>query len=590
MKKKKVFALALATAMVVSSLAGCGDSSDSSDSASSGSVSSAADASAASDSTPAESGGAEGTASDGSVSLPLVDEPTTLTVFVPANGEYSYEENLQTIELEEATGIHLEFITAAASDNIQEKLSVLFASGEMPDIILTGVSASNRYDKATEQSLGEQGLVIDLSEYIDTISVGYKKAFDEVEGFREYVTTQDGSIYSLPNLDGSLHIQYNCKLWLNTEWLDNLGLSMPTTTDELYDVLKAFKEQDANGNGDPNDEIPLSTVTSGAGTQIDGALMMPFQITSEEDKLYVDDGVVTFAPVQDGYKEGLKYLNQLYEEGLLNPESFTWDKDTQVNTNEAGDECVIGAFLAQRPGYACDLTTSPYSEKWEQYQSVPALEGPDGQCYSLWNPYAGFQSGMTFISSTCENPELAFKLLDYLATEEMTYRSALGVEGVHYELLGDDTELVGLDGEKAAYEVYTTDDVNYTWGQLACLVRTEDFINGASYNPDPYADDVPPLTGRQVVMYNASVELEKTRQPIETVMPDLYMSPEDAAQMSLLKTTIMDTQKEMMVQFITGAVDIDTGWDNYVQSLESLGLSEYLQLLQDAYDTSAFAQ
>ena len=80
---------------------------------------------------------------------------------------------------------------------------------------------------------------------------------------RDYITTPNGNIYSLPNVDGSLHVQYNMK------WLDNLGLEMPTTTEEFYQVMKAFKEQDANGNGDLNDEIPLSTVTSGAGTHID---------------------------------------------------------------------------------------------------------------------------------------------------------------------------------------------------------------------------------------------------------------------------------------------------------------------------------
>ena len=76
-----------------------------------------------------------------------------------------------------------------------------------------------------------------------------------------------------------------------------------------------------------------------------------------------------------GLYADLKYLKQLYSEGLLNPESFTQDKNNQVNINEAGDECVIGAFLAQRPGYACDLTTEPYSDKWKQYQSLALRDG-----------------------------------------------------------------------------------------------------------------------------------------------------------------------------------------------------------------------
>lgn len=583
MKKKKMLALLMSCIMAAGVLGGCG-----ADNAKEGSSSVAASTTT----TTTEGSSAEGTENsmfNEPGTLPIVKEPITLTVFAPANTEGSWEDNAQVKELEEATGIHLEWQTCASSDNVQEKLSTMFASGEMPDIILTGVSSGNRYDKATEQALGEQGLVLPLNDYLDTVSVGYKQAFEEIDGLKEYITTPDGNIYSLPNIDGSLHVQYNMKLWINTQWLDNLGLDMPTTTEEFYEVMKAFKEKDANGNGDPNDEIPLSTVTSGAGTQLDGFLMNPFQLTSETNKLYVDNGKVSFAPAQEGYKEGLKYLNQLYAEGLLNPESFTQDKNNQVNVNEAGDECVIGAFLAQRPGYACDLSTEPYSKKWEQYQSLAPLTGPDGQCVASWNPYVMFQNGMTFISSSCTNPEAAFRLLDYISTQ--TYRSSLGIEGVHYELLDASTTELGLDGEtKALYKRTNADTTNQNLGQLVALVRTPEFLAAEATNPNPYAEDVKPLNGRQVVMYKASMEHQKVQQSLDSVMPDLYMSQADSSEMSLIKTNVMDTQKEYMVQFITGAKNIDSEWDSYLKALDNVGLARYLELLQKAYDESAFAK
>ena len=405
---------------------------------------------------------------------------------------------------------------------------------------------------------------------------------------REYITTPDGHIYSLPNVDGSLHVQYNMKLWINTTWLDNLGLDLPTTTDEFYEVMRAFKEQDANGNGDPNDEIPLSTVASGSGTQIDGFLMAPFQLTPEINKLYVDNGVVTYAPVQDGYREGLTWLAQMYSEGLINPESFTWDKDSQVNLNEAGDVAVIGAFLAQRPGYACDLSTEPFSEKWEQYQSLAPLTGPDGQCIAAWNPYVQYQTGMTFISSNCENPELAFRLIDWLATDEGSMLSAIGVEGEDWRA-AEEGEL-DMDGNQAVYTTLDNPNAgdNHTWGQLMGLVRTPEFVTSVTTNQDPYADDVVPLTGRQIVMYRASKVHEEVRQDLSTVLPDLYMSEENAAQMSLVKSTLQPSQNEWLAQFVTGAKSVETDWEEYLTAMENQGLSEYLQLLQDAYDQSPF--
>lgn len=520
--------------------------------------------------------------------LPIVKEPVTLTVFAPADGDKSRMDNAQTKELEEKTGIHIEWRVAAASDNIKEKLSTMFASKDMTDIILTGVGTANRLDKSTEAMIGQQGLVIPLNDLIEEYSVGYKKAFEEVDGLKDYITAPDGNIYSLPNVDGTLHIQYVDKLWINTQWLDNLGLEMPTTTEELETVLRAFKEQDANGNGDPNDEIPLSTITgNSSGIQLDGFLMNPFQLTPDKEKLYIEDGKVTYSPVQDGYKEGLKYLNKLYQEGLINPESFTQDQTNQVNINEAGEDCVIGAFLASRPGYACDLTTMPNSKKWEQYQSVPPLKGPDGQQIASWNPYAMYQTGMTFISSSCQYPEVAFRLLDYLATEEGSTRSALGIEGKHYRKA--ETGELGMDGEQATYTKLNVADDNESWGQVACLIRTEDMITSETVNQNPYAEDVMPLTGRQLVLYKASKEHEKYAQPIESVMPQLYMSSENISELNLLQTNIVDTQKEALVQFITGTKDIDGEWENYKQSLENVGLSRYLEILQQEYDASIYA-
>lgn len=587
MRRNKIILMMLVVALVLSMIAGCGSSKDDSSKTDTQTAANQQPSSSASDSSDS-SGSSDSDLYTPPGEMPIVKERIQLTIFAPADGENSRDENLQTKELEELTNIDIVW-RIAPDDNIKDKMNLMFASGDVTDIIMLGVGAANRLDKATEALLGAQGLILPLNEYFDTISVGYKRAFEELPGFREYITTPDGNIYTLPNVDGSLHVQYNCKLWINTHWLDNLGLDMPTTTDEFYQVMKAFKEQDANGNGDLNDEIPLSTVKSGAGTQIDGFLMNPFQLSPENSRLYVDNGKVTFAPVQEGYREGLRYLHKLYKEGLLNPESFTQDRQNQVNINESGDECVIGAFLAQRPGYACDLTSMPNSKKWEQYQSLPPLKGPSGQAIAAWNPYVMYQTGMTFISSTCEYPEAAFRLIDYLATPEGSRRSAHGIEGVHWRKAKEGE--LGIDGEQAIVTLIEgANKENVSWGQLAGLVRLPKDTVAITTNQDPYAEGVHPLDGRQIVMYKASLEHEKVRQPLESVMPDLYMSEDAAEEMALLKTNIMDYHAESLVRFITGDLDIDKDWDAYVQQLNSIGLDRYLELLQKAYDASPFAK
>lgn len=518
---------------------------------------------------------------------PIANEVVTVRIFAPQDGEFSRAENLHTKELEEKLGIKIEWVIAP-SDDIRSKMNLLFAgeNAEEVDLVFTGVG--NRLDMVTEAQLAAQGLILPLNEYYDTISVGYKAAFEDMPGMREYITQPDGNIYNMPNVDGSLHVQYQLKCWINQSWLDNLGLETPTTTEEFYQVLKAFKEQDANGNGDPNDEIPLSTSKNGSSAMIDGFLMAPFQLTPMNNRMYVDNGTVVYAPIQEGYREGLRYLNKLYAEGLLNPESFTQNSSNQVNVNENGDKTVIGCFLAMRPGYAVNMAADG-ARKWEEYRVLAPLKGPSGKAISDWNPYVMYQTGMAFIPKGAKNPEAAFRLVDYLATYEGTMRSAWGIEGTHWVKASEGQ--VGLDGSPAVVDVlpaYRT-DTNFRWDQLAGYVRNTAFTVMQATNPNPYAPEVAPLDGRQIVLYKGSLLHQAVAQPLESVLPSMYFTEEVAEEIALLQTTVNDYQQESMVAFITGDMSIDNDWDTYVDTIKSIALDEYLALYQAAYDASAFA-
>lgn len=78
------------------------------------------------------------------------------------------------------------------------------------------------------------------------------------------ITAPDGNIYALPSINDCYHCSMAQKMWIYKPWLDKLGLDVPTTTDELYTVLKAFKDKDPNGNGKA-DEVPLTGAPRGSG-------------------------------------------------------------------------------------------------------------------------------------------------------------------------------------------------------------------------------------------------------------------------------------------------------------------------------------
>jgi putative aldouronate transport system substrate-binding protein len=519
--------------------------------------------------------------------LPIVNKPVTLSIFAPTSPDIPRAESDMTKWMEEITGIHVEW-QIAASDAYKEKMQLLLASGDYPDMIVPGVGS--RIDKTVEQQLGIQGIIIPLTEFYDTISVGYKEAFEKLPGMREYMTAQDGNIYSMPNVDGALQMQYQNKLWINTEWLRAVGKTMPTTLEEFYDVLKAFKEQDANRNGDPNDEIPFSSAGSSV---LDVFLMNPFILTPATDRMWVNNGKIVFSVTDPAYKEGVRYLAKLYAEGLMNPELFTWNATTQVNTNENGDVPVLGSVLAQRPGNFCSLSGYPdHSRKWEQYYPAAPFKMVNGsKAVTNWNAYAAtFQTGVAMITNACKYPEAAFRMVDLLATPEMTIITTNGPKGQGWREAVEGE--VGLNGAPAKYTIVSADrPKNWGgWDQLMGRVQTPEYLASLTYNPNPYAPEVDPMQGRHIVLYRSSLEYQKVSQSLESVLPPLYFLDAVMDEYSLLKTNINAYVEEMLVAFVTGAKNIDRDWDSYMHQLNTLGLVRYLEIMQETYDASAFAQ
>lgn len=516
--------------------------------------------------------------------FPIVKGKVDLTILasVSSDPNFTIEENAFTKELEEKTNIHIIW-QKVTGDTVREKINLTFASGDYIDMFCTGVGVANRIDKSMEAQFGAQGLIVPLNDLIDKQSVWFKKVLEEQDGLEEYITTPDGHIYSLPNIADGYHNIYPQKMWFNKTWLDNLGLEMPKTTEEFYQVLKAFKENDANGNGDATDEIPLSSVIAGSNVELTGFLMNPF-IYSPVTRMWIRDGEVVLSPMEPEYKEGLKYLNKLYEEELITPDAFTQDRNTQININENGDDPIIGAYPALRVGYGCNLKAS---DKWHQYVSLSPLEGPSGDKTAVTYPYDKFQTGMVCISTASKYPEEAFRLVDYMYSEEATLRSLIGREGKEWTAAGPDD--FGLDGRPAKIKRLNvdTEDPEYknkTWGQLFPSYRPKEFEFSQAFPQDPYDPEVDPMTGRIRLFYLATLEHEKVAPPVENVLSDMYYSEADIEELALLKTTIDDYITDFVTRAIVGSVDIDSEWDAYLNELKALGVDRYLEIVQSTYD------
>ena len=165
-----------------------------------------------------------------------------------------------TTFLEDLTNVRVNFVDVIESGAAGEKINLMLASGDLPDVIMTPfhINAQTTYQH------GVTGTFQRLNELIDKHMPALKRELEKWPQYQAQLTMPDGGIYNLPELEaGCFHCRFQIKFWMYQPWFDKLGLDFPpTTTDELYEVLKAFKEGDPNGNG-LADEIPMLGATTG---------------------------------------------------------------------------------------------------------------------------------------------------------------------------------------------------------------------------------------------------------------------------------------------------------------------------------------
>lgn len=567
--KRSILALVLTMVLLLPLVAGCADTSQPGTTPSAGTVSSQA--------TP-QAGEPEGGLSADADTFPIVTEPVTLSILaLRARVEIEdWSTNATTKYWQDKTGVTFTWDTIIDADASRQKLSVVMASGSLPDLI---ISASDSLTVDQSVAYGSQGLLVPLNDMITKYGVNTQKLFAMDPVVEPAITAPDGKMYFLPTYTSNelAHTSQMQKALINTTWLDNLGLSMPTTTEEYYQVLKAFKEQDANGNGDANDEIPLVT-PQGNYTGFDIYLMNSF--TYNSGKLYnwlnVEEGTVTAAYTQEGWKEGLTYMHRLYSEGLADKEIFLTKSDQiKMYTADANGNRV-GSAITYSYSSIADLTSPVVSE----FEFMPPLKGPSGLQQS---PYVQRWIGTNyFITKACKTPEVAFRVGDALlfdALSDPTLQALDGVYGPEGEgwARAEDGE-VGLDGTTPAkYKWLFTfgQPNNINWHEWGPLVRRAD------WKLLMVADAT--VWNQEQALYEATMELYKPYATAKTIPETLMFETDKVSEVGQLKETLNAYVEESMSKFVTGVLSIENDWDAYLAELNKIGLERYLSLYQEAY-------
>ncbi|MBO9606092.1 MAG: ABC transporter substrate-binding protein [Paenibacillaceae bacterium] len=495
---------------------------------------------------------------------PITKQKVTLRVFAPIDASIEdLNTNELTKEYEAKTNVHIEWMLVSDKDLEQKKNLLLASNSDMPDIFL-----NSKITTSQQAQFGAQGVLRPLNELIEQYGTNLKKLLDYDSLLRSMMTAPDGKIYALPASTETYHTVFGQKLWINQAWLTKLGLNTPTTTDEFFDVLKAFKERDPNGNGKP-DEIPFTGATNGYMLNIFGYLMNAFIQNQGFDQkpFLLKDGKVSVSFDQPEWREGLRYLNKLYKAGLLDPGALTQDNN-QLKQLAANKDSLLGAVSA---GAMTGFLTNGV-ERMKDYTALAPLKGPAGVQSTGYYPY---QEDLTkfAISSASKYPQIAMRWVDWFYSQAGTLRANAGREGIEWRLGKPDE--VGMNGKPATYVrmLLFGKTQNVHWNQMTPLFMTRDFRNGVISDP----------TNQETILYNETKKKYEPFQPKE-VLPPVFMTAEEAEEFNGIDASMKPYLVQAASKFVVGDLDLDKDWNSYLQQLDKIGLKRYIALTQSAYD------
>lgn len=524
--KRKLISTVLATTMLASVLTACGTAEKTTITEGMNSVETTKD---------------EGTSEKKEFTFPLA-EPVTFTAFsdIRPDNKTLLVETTAMKKITEITNVQWD-VESVLMSALTEKRQLALSTGDYPEVFLkSGISESEL------EKYGKEGVLIPLNDLIDEYAPNLKAIIEEKE-IADFITSSDGNIYSLPLIEERVGASTPTLLWMNTTWLKNVGLEMPSTSDEIYTAWTAFKEQDANGNGDPNDEIPFVGCTDQA---IGNKLIHWFSPMDVSSKCRLDGDSMIYVPTSPEYKEFLAFLAKCYKEGLIEKNTFSQQIAAQRALGATGD--VAGSFFdwapyATAPADMCrEFSLTSYDETKKPYATSSVLVG-----------------GMA-ITDICENPELAVAWADLLYTEEYGGIATLGVEGIDYEIVDDKWVRIPVEGDASAFST------NITGGAAAPTLKPQ-WVSAK--NGDP------------MLSYQNS-ETDRLAEQIGGYFPVLHLG-DNQKRASDIMVDINPYVDQFLAQVAVGEVDLDAEWDGYCEKLEKMGLSELMGFYQEAYDAKS---
>lgn len=539
-KSNKVLALLTAVSLSAGLLAGCGGSASSASSSAAGSSTAADSASAATE----------------EFSYPMSGKELTYWCELNTNVSANYTNMGDTPfgqGLMERTGVTITYLHPPTGQ-LNEQFNLILADGDLPDIMeYTWQSYPGGPQKAIED-----GNILALNDIIDQYCPNLKAYLEAHPDVDRQCKTDEGNYYMFPFVRGDDSLRVSTGLMIRQDWLNDLGLEMPTTIDEWHDVLTAFKTEKGA-------TAPFAFEYTTPSLRNNWPFMSAYNTTAE---FYVgDDGKIHYGPAEENYKEFLATMNQWYKEGLLDPDMPTAQLDQVSAKMTSGASGASLGWIGSRMG----VWTTAAKETDPNYDleaaPVPTLnKGETAKMGPMDNVVVN--NGGAAITTRCKDIEAAARLLDWAYSDEGHMYYNFGTEGESYTM---------ENGEP----VYTDLILNNPDG-LPIAQAMSGYIRG-NYN-GPFVQDV--RYAQQYYTMDCQKKAQATwtvPEASEHVLPPITPSSGESEEFSAIMNEINTYRDEMTLKFILGTESLDN-FDKFVDTMNQMNLKRAIEIENSALD------
>ena len=444
--------------------------------------------------------------------------------------------------MEEKTGVRFSYRQYKNESDWTAAKEAMLRGGDLPDVLFKAALSSSEMIE-----MREKGVLIDLKPYLESCCPNLWALFQAHPEYLDAISLPDGSVVALPYI---VSIPMQNYMWINKQWLKNLGLSEPTTAEELVQVLEAFRDQDPNRNG-KQDEIPFGFL----GPFDLKFLAHAFGMVANDYNIFVRDGEVCFMPLEENYRLFVTWCRDLYEAGLLDQNGFTASSAARQVT-DSNQPATYGVILAP---LAADVFRVDWSTDYDILQPL-VYDGAQ-----VYRDFAGQVLRGTFaVTSACQDPEKMLRWVDYLYSEAGSVLASVGLENEDY--------LIDPDGTWRLSDA-TQNNPYFTVSYL---------IDGGATMPGIQSDGFQRRFSGTSALQETLDRQEKVNALCVRPFPVYSLTRAQADTAAALQEKIGYLVDMRLAQWVLGEEEIsDESFQRFYNELEEAGLPQFLAFWQD---------